>query len=422
MIAISYRREDSLPITGRLYDRLQAKFGQQHVFMDFDSIPPGVDFREQIKRTIERSNLVIAVIGPRWLGEQADSSRRIDDPTDFVRLEIKYALEKGIPVIPLLVDNTLMPKPEKLPPELEALAFRNALPLDSGIDFHTHAERLINGICSLVDVSEKRRDTPQARKIRSEATTRPRVQAGPLRRSRIPAWSTFGVIVAAGVALSWWLIARYDREQPTEDKKETTFLNESNTKEVALAGTNEDKKTITSLNRSNTREVAVIETSEGEMVADLWPDVAPKTVENFKKLAKAGFYDGTAFHRVIKGFMIQGGDPLTRDERQKTAWGTGDPGYKIAAEFNEKSHERGVLSMARSQDPNSAGSQFFICHGSARFLDGQYTAFGKLIRGDEVLGKIGDAEVTTSSSGEKSLPTKRITVERIKIVPAELAK
>src|SRR5205814_7980431 len=127
MIAISYRREDSLPIAGRLYDRLQAKFGKQNVFMDFDSIPPGVDFREQIKRTIERSNIVIAVIGHRWLGEQGDSSRRIDDPADFVRLEIKYALNQGLPIIHLLIDITLRPKPEKVPPDILRQAFRNAL-------------------------------------------------------------------------------------------------------------------------------------------------------------------------------------------------------------------------------------------------------------------------------------------------------
>src|SRR5437667_10837886 len=100
---------------------------------------------------------------------------------------------------------------------------------------------------------------------------------------------------------------------------------------------------------NSTNEVAVIKTSEGEMVAEFWPDVAPKTVENFKKLAKSGFYDGTAFHRVIKGFMIQGGDPLTKDESKQSRWGTGDPGYKIPAEFNKKSHTKGVLSMARSQ-------------------------------------------------------------------------
>ena len=99
MIAISYRREDSLPIAGRLYDRLQAKFGKKNVFMDFDSIPPGADFRQHIKQMIEQSNLVIAIIGPHWLGEQPDASRRIDNPADFVRLEIAYALERRIPRI-----------------------------------------------------------------------------------------------------------------------------------------------------------------------------------------------------------------------------------------------------------------------------------------------------------------------------------
>jgi peptidyl-prolyl cis-trans isomerase B (cyclophilin B) len=168
---------------------------------------------------------------------------------------------------------------------------------------------------------------------------------------------------------------------------------------------------------SEPKEVALIKTSEGEMVAEFWPDVAPKTVENFKKLAKSGFYDGTAFHRVIKGFMIQGGDPLTKDESKQSRWGTGDPGYKIDAEFNKKSHERGVLSMARSQDPNSAGSQFFICHGAPKFLDGQYTAFGKLSKGDDVLEKIG---TTKTQPGDR--PEKRMNVESIKIVPADSVK
>jgi len=177
----------------------------------------------------------------------------------------------------------------------------------------------------------------------------------------------------------------------------------------------EEKKDTAAM--SEPKEVAVIKTSEGEMVAEFWPDVAPKTVENFKKLAKSGFYDGTAFHRVIKGFMIQGGDPLTKDEGKKARWGTGDPGYKIDAEFNKKSHERGVLSMARSQDPNSAGSQFFICHGAPKFLDGQYTAFGKLIKGDDVLEKIA---TTKTLPGDK--PEKRMNVESIKIVPADSIK
>ncbi len=158
------------------------------------------------------------------------------------------------------------------------------------------------------------------------------------------------------------------------------------------------------------------------MIAEFWPNVAPNTVENFKKLARSGFYDGTAFHRIVKGFMIQGGDPLTKDPAKESRYGTGDPGYKIKAEFNDRSHERGVLSMARSSDPDSAGSQFFICLANVSRLDHQYTTFGKLIKGDDVLGKIGDIEVTTSDSGERSKPTKRVTVESIKIVPADSVK
>jgi peptidyl-prolyl cis-trans isomerase B (cyclophilin B) len=167
----------------------------------------------------------------------------------------------------------------------------------------------------------------------------------------------------------------------------------------------------------NANEVAVIKTTEGEMVIEFWPDVAPKTVENFKTLAKKGFYDGTCFHRVIKDFMIQGGDPLTKDQNMEALWGTGDPGYKIKAEFNSRPHERGVISMARSNDPDSAGSQFFICHGAPSFLNGKYTAFGKLIKGDDVLENI-----ATTPTHPQDRPNKRMGVESIKIVPADSVK
>src|SRR5580693_9746879 len=106
-------------------------------------------------------------------------------------------------------------------------------------------------------------------------------------------------------------------------------------------------------------EVAVIDTTEGTMVVAFWTGEAPGTGDNFKKLAQKGFYDGTCFHRIIKGFMVQGGDPLTKDASQEHSWGTGGPGHKVKAEFNEKPHVRGVLSMARSSHPDSAGSQFF---------------------------------------------------------------
>ena len=177
-----------------------------------------------------------------------------------------------------------------------------------------------------------------------------------------------------------------------------------------------------SMTASNNNEVAVIKTSEGEMVAEFWSDVAPKTVDNFKKLAREGFYDGTAFHRIVKGFMIQGGDPNTKDLAKESSYGTGGPGYKIKAEFNEKLHEKGVLSMARSGDPDSAGSQFFVMLGRSPHLDRQYTAFGKLIKGMDVLEKIGDTPVTRGPGGENSKPTKRVTVESVKIVPRDEAK
>jgi peptidyl-prolyl cis-trans isomerase B (cyclophilin B) len=164
------------------------------------------------------------------------------------------------------------------------------------------------------------------------------------------------------------------------------------------------------------KEQALIKTSYGEMRIAFWPDVAPKTVENFKKLAREGFYNGTAFHRIIKGFMIQGGCPNTREGADGMP-GTGGPGYKIKAEFNAKSHVRGVISMARSQHPDSAGSQFFICHGDARFLDRQYTAFGELVAGDDVLERIANVP-TKSGGGEKSTPIDRVTLESVEILPA----
>ena len=182
----------------------------------------------------------------------------------------------------------------------------------------------------------------------------------------------------------------------------------------------EPKKEAAKVVSTNTNEVAVIKTTAGEMVVEFWPDVAPGTVENFKKLARSGFYDGTAFHRIVKGFMIQGGDPLTKDASKQDRWGTGDPGYKIKAEFNAKPHVRGVLSMARSQAPDSAGSQFFVCLGDASFLNAKYTGFGALIKGDDVLGKIG--ETPTGGGGENSKPLTRVGVESVKIVPADSVK
>ncbi len=132
---------------------------------------------------------------------------------------------------------------------------------------------------------------------------------------------------------------------------------------------------------------AVIETKFGNIELKFFPDVAPNHVNNFIELAKKGFYDGTVFHRVIPGFMIQGGDPNSKNA-DKATHGTGGPGYTVKAEFSDKPHKRGILSMARAADPNSAGSQFFICVADAPFLDKQYTVFGEVVSGMDVVDKI----------------------------------
>ena len=132
---------------------------------------------------------------------------------------------------------------------------------------------------------------------------------------------------------------------------------------------------------------AIIETNLGTIVFKLLPDLAPETVRNFETLSRNGFYNGTLFHRVIPGFMIQGGDPNTKTGNKST-WGIGGPGHTIKAEFSSRSHHRGIVSMARSQDPNSAGSQFFIVTTDSTFLDRQYTVFGEVIEGMDVADKI----------------------------------
>ena len=131
----------------------------------------------------------------------------------------------------------------------------------------------------------------------------------------------------------------------------------------------------------------IINTNFGKITFKSFPELAPETVRNFEKLAKDGFYDGTLFHRVIPGFMIQGGDPNTKGG-EKSTWGTGGPGYSLKAEFSSRSHLRGIVSMARSQDPDSAGSQFFIVTADSTFLDRQYTVFGEVTEGIDIADKI----------------------------------
>ena len=159
------------------------------------------------------------------------------------------------------------------------------------------------------------------------------------------------------------------------------------------------------------QEIAVIETKFGKIEMELFADKAPGHVKNFKDLAKKGFYDGTIFHRVIPGFMIQGGDPNTKSDDRATH-GMGGPGYSIKAEFNDTPHKRGVLSMARSQNPNSAGSQFFIVVKKSSFLDGKYTAFGKVLSGMAVADQIVNAPRDSRDNPNERIEMKVKVVNR----------
>jgi peptidyl-prolyl cis-trans isomerase B (cyclophilin B) len=152
---------------------------------------------------------------------------------------------------------------------------------------------------------------------------------------------------------------------------------------------------------------AIIETNQGKIEINLLPDIAPETVRNFIKLANSGFYDGTLFHRIIPGFMIQGGDPNTK-QSDKGKWGQGGPGYSLKAEFNSRSHLRGIVSMARATDPDSAGSQFFIVTTDSTFLNGQYTVFGEVTEGIDVADKIVNLQ-----RNENDCPLQEVKMNRV---------
>lgn len=153
----------------------------------------------------------------------------------------------------------------------------------------------------------------------------------------------------------------------------------------------------------------ILETNFGIITIKLLPDIAPETVRNFESLARDGFYNGTLFHRVIPGFMVQGGDPNTKSG-DKSTWGSGGPGYSIKAEFNPKAHVRGIVSMARATDPDSAGSQFFIVVSDSMFLNGQYTVFGEVTSGMDVADKIVSLERDAQDCPHKEARIKSVRV------------
>jgi dolichyl-diphosphooligosaccharide--protein glycosyltransferase len=204
----------------------------------------------------------------------------------------------------------------------------------------------------------------------------------------------------------------------TNDSSSSNSSSVSNNQQQAIntsnKSNNRSNNNLTDNNMaSDQNNTAVIETTQGPIKIQFYPDVAPNHVKNFKDLAQKGFYDGVVFHRIVKGFVIQAGDPNTKNDSNRDTWGTGGPGYTIKEEFNDIPHERGVLSMARTSDPNSAGSQFFIVLNDSRFLDNQYTVFGKVIEGIDVVDKI--ANTTTNAmdqpSNSDSARINRITIQ-----------
>lgn len=216
---------------------------------------------------------------------------------------------------------------------------------------------------------------------------------------------TMGLAVATGMLVASFAWAEDPPAAKTTATKEAAPAKETATAKPATPTATAD-------------EVAVLETSKGRMVIEFWDKDAPQTVANFKKLARQGLYDGTGFHRIIKGFMIQGGDPKSKNPKAPDL-GTGDPGYKIKDEFNSHKHVAGVISMANSGTPNSAGSQFFLMHGPASFLDGKYTAFGHVIDGMSVLNEIALTPVGPNPmmGGEQSKPLEWTTLKSVKIMP-----
>jgi peptidyl-prolyl cis-trans isomerase B (cyclophilin B) len=180
---------------------------------------------------------------------------------------------------------------------------------------------------------------------------------------------------------------------------------------AAAYGEMKDKKFTKEEIKKMAETKAIIETKFGKIELKFFPEVAPNHVNNFIELAKKGFYDGTTFHRVIPGFMIQGGDPNSKNP-DKATHGMGGPGYTVKAEFNDKAHKRGIVSMARSANPDSAGSQFFICVADAPFLNKQYTVFGEVVSGMDVADKIVNQPRDTRDNPNERVDMKVTIVEK----------
>lgn len=190
----------------------------------------------------------------------------------------------------------------------------------------------------------------------------------------------------------------------SSNEAESADTSKQTNQQATDAGKN-DPSQMTQPIRNESNPIVTIHTDQGDMVLELYRDVAPAHADSFVALTEKGFYNGLTFHRIVDGFMIQGGDPKGN--------GTGDAGYKLPAEFSDLPHVEGTLSMARGGDPNSGGCQFFICLARAKFLDGQYSVFGHLLKGYDVLHKIGKLPVKAAPHGEVSAPVETVYMREV---------
>jgi len=250
-ITISYRRDDSLDITGRIFERLAGHFGREAVFRDIDSIPPGADFRRHIDRVLDESDIILAIIGPRWIGPD-NEQRRLTSPADPVRLEIETALRKAKPLIPVLVSRAVMPHPDFLPDSLHDLVYRNAVQVDSGLDFDVHVGRLIRAIERLLRIGQEgtadkavqgviaaieAAPTPIEPRSKAEPPVKP--MAPPISRAvwanggHTVRWAVgLGLVVMLGLA-GWWVFL----EQPAEMRQKEVAAEKAHAEDGATAAT-----------------------------------------------------------------------------------------------------------------------------------------------------------------------------------------
>jgi len=205
-IIISYRRADSQAIAGRVFDRLSAQYGERAVFMDIDAIPFGIDFRKHIGEALRRCDVLIALVGPHWLGRQDGGANRIDDPADPVRIELEGAFEQGVPVIPVLIDDARMPSEAELPPSLKQFSYFNAAPVDSGRDFRPHMDRLIRALDELLAAKGHAVAKPSAASARSPAAERAKRSGAASTSTARYVWIALaGILVLGAGALTFWM-------------------------------------------------------------------------------------------------------------------------------------------------------------------------------------------------------------------------